>query len=70
MSDLELVLQSIDKLTAEEKLRVVAYILDTSKPSNSQISEPRILDLHPGAFEMSDDFTDELRDSFWLGEDD
>ena len=29
----------------------------------------RILGLHPGAFQMSDDFDDPLPDSFWLGED-
>jgi len=28
----------------------------------------RIPDLHPGSFTMSDDFNEELPDSFWLGE--
>jgi predicted DNA-binding antitoxin AbrB/MazE fold protein len=29
----------------------------------------RILGLHPGAMQMSDDFDEPLPDSFWLGED-
>ena len=68
MNELESILQSIDKLTAEEKLRIVAHILDAAKPSTPPLSEPRIFDMHPGAFEMSDDFNAELPDSFWLGE--
>ncbi len=28
----------------------------------------RIANLHPGSFIMSDDFDEELPDSFWLGE--
>jgi antitoxin (DNA-binding transcriptional repressor) of toxin-antitoxin stability system len=31
-------------------------------------AEPRISDLHPGAFEPSDDFDAPLPDGFWLGQ--
>ncbi|MEM9955311.1 MAG: antitoxin family protein [Chloroflexota bacterium] len=30
----------------------------------------RIPNLHPNAFQMTDDFDDPLPDSFWLGQDD
>ena len=68
MNELESILQSIDKLTAEEKLRIVAHILDAAKPETPQPLKVRIFGLHPDAIKMSDDFTDELPDSFWLGE--
>lgn len=30
--------------------------------------DERLPDLHPGSFTMSDDFNEELPDSYWLGE--
>ena len=39
-------------------------------PSQAETnSQPRVLGLHAGQGWMSDDFTAELPDSFWLGED-
>ena len=32
------------------------------------VNQPRVPDLHPGAFVMADDFDDPLPDEFWLGE--
>lgn len=68
-----------EKITLQELLRIVetgtevtlvsgekpvARLLPVTPPKN-----PRIFDLHPGAFEISDDFDDELPDAFWLGTD-
>lgn len=68
-----------EKITLEELLRIVetgteitlvsgekpvARLLPVTTPQN-----PGIFNLHPGAFEISDDFDDELSDTFWLGTD-
>ena len=47
-------------------------ILQAESAENSQQGETRerISGLHEGIGWMSDDFDDELPDSFWLGEDD
>ena len=42
--------------------RVAVTVHSSAKPIE------RIADLHPGSFTMSDDFNEELPDSFWLGE--
>ena len=43
--------------------------LDASKGSEAMRAGPRILDLQPGAMQMSDDFDAPLPDEFWLGSD-
>ena len=43
------------------------YRVAVTARSSAQNGE-RIPDLHPGSFTMSDDFNEELPDSFWLGE--
>lgn len=44
----------------------IARVTAVEKPSEMR---ERILGLHEGQGWISDDFTDELPDSFWLGED-
>ena len=39
-------------------------------PENTEPKKKRIHNLHPNAFEMSDDFDDELPDSFYFGDED
>ncbi len=58
------------KLTLNEAKDRLQEILDEgAKGEEIEITEAeRIADLHPGSSEMSDDFNEELPDSFWLGE--
>lgn len=37
------------------------------EPTPDNPNRPRIKDLHPNAFEMSDDFDDPLPEEFWTG---
>lgn len=64
MADLEQVFRTIDQLTPEEKQQVVAYIQAQHRSGTS--TQPRTPGLFPGIW-MSDDFDDELPDSFWPG---
>ena len=48
-------------------INVIVYSLTT--PSTSQPKKERIFNLHAGLVWMSDDFDDELPDSFWFGDD-
>ena len=66
MSDLEAIFRTIDELSSEEKLQIVEYI--QTQPEIEKMPRLRVFDLHEGAIWMSDDFDDELPDSFWLGE--
>ena len=66
MADLQTILKEIDTLTAAEKQQVIDYI-QQQEQSEGLTTEKRIPDLFPG-FWMSDDFDEELPDSFWLGE--
>lgn len=45
--------------------RVIARL--ESAQSATPNAAPRVLGLHEGQGHISDDFTDELSDSFWLG---
>lgn len=68
-----------EKITLEELLRIVetgteVTLISGEKPVAQLLpvitpDMPRIFNLHPGAFEISDDFDDELPDTFWLGTD-
>ena len=59
-------LRLLDPIELQEGQEVKVTIIP--KDTESARGE-RILGLHPGAFQMSDDFDDPLPDSFWLGED-
>ena len=43
--------------------------ISTMPPQTETEKQPRVLGLHAGQGWMSDDFTAELPDSFWFGED-
>lgn len=54
----------LDDIELEEGQELKIHIV-----KKEEISNKRILGLHRGLMEMSDDFDDPLPDSFWLGED-
>lgn len=74
MTDLDALFHVVDELTPDELKQLYAYILENrvqfmgKSPETS--SKPRVLGLHAhlGKAWMSEDFQDELPDSFWLGE--
>jgi hypothetical protein len=75
MADLQELIRAVDELNASDLKQLYNHIVETriqfiASPEESQNS-PRILGLfeHVGETWMSDDFDDELPDSFWLGED-
>lgn len=67
MTDLQTLFRTIDELTPEEKQQVVAYIQGQQTPE-IDVPSHRVFDLHAGVIWMSEDFDDELPESFWLGE--
>lgn len=75
MSDLQTLFQEVDNLSPDEIKQLYDYIVKNHvefvpvKPLESPLKK-RILGLHAhlGEAWMSDDFDDELPDSFWLGE--
>lgn len=67
MTDLQTLFRTIDELTPEEKQQIVAYIQARSLENDNKV-QSRIFDLHKGKIWISDDFDDELPDSFWFGE--
>ena len=66
MTDMSDIFQIVDALTEEEKRTLLHYLQQKPEPATS--SQPRKLDLHPGAITIGDDFNDDLPDEFWLGE--
>ena len=61
-------LRLLDPVELEEGQEVIITVVP--KKDIGRIAQGgRIPNLHPGAFQMSDDFDDPLPDSFWLGED-
>jgi hypothetical protein len=77
MADLQALFNVVNELTPEELKQLYLYITQTrlqfsgiESIKTQQPTEPRILGLHAhlGTAWMSDDFDDELPDSFWLGE--
>lgn len=72
MSDkYEAALSLVMELSTDEKQQLLAQVTAAiSKSAVEQHPKPRILGLHAHLGEgwMSDDFHDELPDSFWLGE--
>lgn len=67
MTDLELLFRTVDELTADEKQQLIEYLQHSQQKSAPKLTK-RVFGLHPNAMVMSDDFDDELPDSFWLGE--
>jgi hypothetical protein len=77
MADLQELIRAVNELSAEELKQLYLYITETrvrfsdTQPAASQHPvKPRVLGLHAhlGKAWLSDDFNDELPDSFWLGE--
>lgn len=75
MSDMQMLFQQIDDLSPDEIRELYDYIVKNHiefVPSKAPDEQPkqRALGLHAhlGPHWMSDDFDDELPDSFWLGE--
>ena len=64
MANLKAILRTIDELTPEERQKIVEYIQRRSEPGK----QPRVVGLHAGAIQMSDDFDEALPDEFWLDE--
>lgn len=63
-------LKVIDQLSDEQKRIISQHLAEnTVSAAHNKPKKPRILGLHPGAFQPSDDFDDPLPDEFWLGED-
>ena len=75
MSDLQALFEQIDQLDADEIKQLYDYLVKNHiefvpVKSESQPVRQCVLGLHAhlGEAWMSDDFDDELPDSFWLGE--
>ncbi len=66
MADFQTVLQVVDTLSDDEKQRLLKYLQGQHIEGKPLKVTGRILDLHRGAVTMSDDFDEELPDSFWL----
>jgi hypothetical protein len=77
MADLQQLLHEIDNLSGNDIKQVYRYLREhfpeNALPDEAAVSpalQPRMLGMHAhlGKAWMSDDFRDELPDSFWLGE--
>ncbi|MEO8612549.1 MAG: hypothetical protein ABI690_31930 [Chloroflexota bacterium] len=63
-------LKVIDQLSEQEKRIISERLAENSvSAADNKLKKNRILGLHPGAFQPTDDFDDPLPDEFWLGED-
>lgn len=69
MSDLQQIVEQLEDLSIVEMEELQA-ILQTQieLKAGEKRKKPFILDLHPGAITISDDFNDPLPDAFWFGE--
>jgi hypothetical protein len=68
MMDLQALFEAVDHLSEAEKQKLLDYLQNHRERSGQEVRRPLILNMHPGAMIASDDFNDELPDSFWLGE--
>jgi 3-phosphoglycerate kinase len=68
MINLNDVLKTVDALTDEQKVIVIEHLRRSTEKQSDPTQTARIFNLHPGAMVMSEDFDDELPDSFWFGE--
>jgi len=63
-------LKVVDQLSDEQKRALKQRLADNAElAAGKKPKKPRVLGLHPGAFQPADDFDDPLPDEFWLGED-
>lgn len=62
-------LKVVDKLSAEQKQVLLEHLQPEPKDAEVDLTQPRILGLHPGAIWTSDDFDEPLPDEFWLSGD-
>jgi hypothetical protein len=62
-------LKVVDMLTPEQRRVLAERIAVNAKDDEVDLSQPRILGLHPGAIWTSDDFDEPLPDEFWLSGD-
>ena len=72
MTDLQTLFREVDGLSAAELRQLYEYIVKNrikflDGEESPTLPETRIPNLFPGIW-TSDDFDDELPDSFWLGE--
>ena len=68
IDNFEAVLQAVERLNAEEKQKLLDYLQrEQQAPPRSKHRIPGLHE-HLGHAWMSEDFDDELPDSFWLGE--
>jgi hypothetical protein len=73
MTDLAQLFDTVDQLSPDELKQLYTYILEHhiqfKNDATAEPLKPRVLGLHAhlGEAWMSDDFKDELPDSFWLG---
>lgn len=69
MTDLQQIMEQIDDLSITELEELQAFLqAQLERKAHGKGKKPFILDLHPGAITISDDFNDPLPDEFWLGE--
>jgi hypothetical protein len=61
------VLKLVDMLSEDERRALLRY-LQQEPPALDEQKGERVLNLHPGAAIMSDDFNEALPDDFWLDE--
>ena len=60
--------ETVEQLPDDEKQLLLEFLRKQLDSSEKVVLQNRILSLHRGAFSISEDFNDELPDSFWLGE--
>jgi hypothetical protein len=68
-------LNAANRLSPAEQFQIVAKLLQNLQQRYPSVEKtgtshtPRVLGLHRGLVQISDDFDAALPDSFWLGED-
>lgn len=62
-------LKIVDQLSDEKKRALKEHLADVEIVEGEKPKQGRILGMHPGAFQPSEDFDDPLPDEFWFGED-
>jgi len=65
----EEMIAQIPELSVAERKELINVIVDSlATPAVSQSKKKRIFGMHKGLVSISDDFDDELPDSFWFGD--
>lgn len=64
----EIISKARDLPLAQRKA-LIHQLVESISPAEAMTTEKRIAGLHAGQGWVSDDFTDELSDGFWLGRD-